>query len=714
GSRRLEIVSKPDTAVTDEDIESYPLSILGSLGGNSLLARMQGSLPIKNIDSQLTIESLLTLNDNDVYSLSIYPNPLKPSLPISVTTGKSDESILEFLSKPTPQGYFRAAEFAVFRDGQRIVLGFFEQKGRAPWTIDYENSRSFLNRSDAFVRSKLYRFEPHSDSFNADEIQDFATAQEQKLSRMLETLADQEIDVLSLPQIECHLYGSLEDKGLMTRNTDLSHFDLDKTRLHAVLDGELTGNNFFADAKLVFFKLVGRSKSRPLEDGIGMYFSQGWGTKGYRYWAKRFYNTDNRIPLTEFLNSDLYQRESYLFMRPLAGSFVAFLIEKYGWEHFIKLYKNWPKVGLPQSLGDISLSELEKEWTDYLAKIEPEAKSVVRRRRPIEPGQFQKGFCYAHEGYRIYDGYLSQKSFRSLQKLQSLGTNWISLSPFGYLRKPNQPDYFRFSFGAGSENDESLITAMLYARKLGMGVMLKPHVLMSGPGWGWPGDVKMKTEEDWRLFFERYYKWIRHYALLAEMHEMEIFCIGVELMHTTDRHQDEWRQIIAKIRQIYSGPIAYAANWWQEFEQITFWDQLDYIGLNCYYPLSDKETVTLQDLTEGVEAFLPTIEAVAHKYKKPVLLTEVGFTSTAKNWVSPHERRRGAPVSLEDQALCYKAIFESFRNKDWLHGFYWWKWPTYLEYGGARHSGFTPNGKPAEKVVEEWYSRDWSLAGNAQ
>jgi hypothetical protein len=674
---------------------------------------MQDSLPLKNTAGKLTVEPLLTLHDNDVYSLSVYPNLLKPTLPISMTTGMSDQSILEFLSMPSSRGYFRAAEFAVFREGQRVVLGFFKQQDRGAWTIDRENSRTFLNRSDSFVQSKLYRFESHGDRPRADETQRFAAVQEQKLSRMLETLADQGIDVLNLPQIEYHLYGSFEDKGLMTRNTDLSHFDLGKTRLHAVTNSELAGDDFFSDAKLVFFKLVGRSDSRVLEDGVGMYFSDRWGKRGYGHWAKRFYDTDNLIPLAEFLNSDQYQKESYLFMRPLAGAFVAFLIEKYGWTRFIDLYREWPKTGLPsESIRDVGLRELEQEWLGYLAQMPPPAeKKVERRRTSIELGQFQKGFCYAHEGYRIYDGYLSQKSFRSLQKLQSLGTNWISLSPFGYLRRPNKPDYFRFSFGAGSENDESLVTAASHARELGMAVMLKPHVLMSGPGWGWPGDVKMETEEDWRLFFERYYKWIRHYALLAEIHDIEMFCVGVELMQTTNQHQDEWRQIIRKVRQIYSGSLVYAGNWWQEFEQITFWDELDYIGLNCYYPLSDKETVSLQDLTEGVEAFLPTIEAVARKYKKPVLLTEVGFTSTAKNWLSPHERRRGARVSLEDQALCYEAIFESFRDKEWLHGFYWWKWPTYLEYGGERDGGFTPNGKPAEKVVEDWYSREWSPAG---
>ncbi|MFQ5675651.1 MAG: hypothetical protein ACE5G1_07130, partial [bacterium] len=332
---------------------------------------------------------------------------------------------------------------------------------------------------------------------------------------------------------------------------------------------------------------------------------------------------------------------------------------------------------------------------------------VTRHRglsRPKYP-VFQKGFCYAHEGYQIHDGYISRKSAESLAKLNSLGTEWISLTPFGYLRHRHRPTPITFSSGAGSENDESLISAFLQAKTLGMGVMLKPHILMGGREWGWPGEVEMKNKADWRTFFESYTRWIKHYALLAEIYKMDAFCVGVELLKTTRKHQAEWRAIIREIRRIYHGPLVYAANWGDEFEQIKFWDALDYIGLNCYYPLSKKDRVTLEDLKKGAAKFLPTIARVAKEYNKPVLLTEVGFCSRARTWQRPHARLRRSPPYFADQALAYEAVFESFWDQDWFYGFYWWKWPTYLEYGGRDNSGFTPNGKPAEKVVAKWYHK---------
>jgi hypothetical protein len=35
----------------------------------------------------------------------------------------------------------------------------------------------------------------------------------------------------------------------------------------------------------------------------------------------------------------------------------------------------------------------------------------------------------------------------------------------------------------------------------------------------------------------------------------------------------------------------------------------------------------------------------------------------------------------------------------------WWKYPSYPELGGAGHTGFTPNNKPAEAQLPELFSR---------
>jgi hypothetical protein len=701
--RRLQVLVKPDTAVTAAEIDSLPMWLIGTPVSNSLLGKIEDALPVKTGERQFAFAKTVFSDPNDVYSISLYPNPLKRSLPISVLSGNSDAAIIEVLKSYSRN--FRSGDLLVFRDRRAVVYGFFKQEGNGPWKNDVAQMRNYLNSARDVVETAHYQFTYHG-NLPRDQIEAFAEIQERRIVKLLAKLR---VADTSFRKIAYHLYESFEDKGLITRNTDLSHGDFEKWQVHCVFNEDVSGGDFYYDARLIFKKYAGECESPALTAGAAMLFSENWGRRGFRFWAKRFSDTDNVNPLADLLTPEMLERESYLFMGPLAGSFVEFLTEKYGFDRFIELYRSWPASGLP---AEFSLADLELEWRRHLETQSVENDLPVAVHHKSFAPVFQKGFCYAHEGYQIYNGYLSRKSYESIQKMRSIGTDWISVTPFGYLENRNQPSPFHYSFGAGAESDESLVAAATYAREVGMRVMLKPHVLMSGGDWGWPGEIDMKTEENWQQFFKHYYSWIRHYAVLAEMYDFDLFCIGVEFMHATPNHEAEWRAMIKKIRQLYSGPLVYAANWYKEFEGIAFWDALDYIGLNLYYPLSEKDAATVADLKKGMSVGMPVVERVVKKYNKPLILTEVGFTSTAAPWKAPHERNRNAPISLEDQARCYQAILESFWDKEWFYGFYWWKWPTYLEYGGLTNNDFTPNGKPAEKVVAEWYLKN--RAGAAQ
>ncbi len=278
--------------------------------------------------------------------------------------------------------------------------------------------------------------------------------------------------------------------------------------------------------------------------------------------------------------------------------------------------------------------------------------------------------------------------------------NSVSLTPFSYMRDTHTPVFLRHSRSAGAENDESIIYAAASAHKFGLSVMLKPHLWL---GSSWPGEIEMRSPQDWQKFFHYYKRWIRHFALLAEMYHIEILSVGVEMVKTTRNRPDDWRRLIGELRKLYSGQLTYAANWGEEFEKLSFWGSLDYIGLNCYYPLSESETATDAELREGASQIMQRIAKVATRFQKQVIITEVGFTSTPASWRQPHERAAGKPVDLEAQARSYRAFLSAAQEEPSLHGLYWWKWPSYLDYGGPGNNDFTPNNKPAEAVVSRFY-----------
>ena len=217
----------------------------------------------------------------------------------------------------------------------------------------------------------------------------------------------------------------------------------------------------------------------------------------------------------------------------------------------------------------------------------------------------------------------------------------------------------------------------------------------------------MADDTQWTEWFTSYRRLILHYARFAQEHGIEVLCIGTELRSTVNGHQDQWRRIIREVRAVYDGKLTYAANWYAEFEEIEFWDKLDYIGIQAYFPLSEEQTPTLDDLLAGWQGPLRRIEKVRNKFDKPVLFTEVGYRSIAgaasKPWEWP---RRGEAVDadLDLQARCYEAFFRTFWEQPWVAGVYWWKWFPTDHMTGGRAEGFTPQNKPAEVVMESYFS----------
>ena len=115
------------------------------------------------------------------------------------------------------------------------------------------------------------------------------------------------------------------------------------------------------------------------------------------------------------------------------------------------------------------------------------------------------------------------------------------------------------------------------AHDAGLKVFLKPHIWIFEPIDGtWRSDIFPTNEENWETWKTSYRKFILYYAQIAEKYDVEMFCIGTEFTRLAIEKTEYWEKLISEVRNIYSGKLTYAANWYQEFEKITFWDQLDY------------------------------------------------------------------------------------------------------------------------------------------
>ncbi|MEM9920348.1 MAG: hypothetical protein AAF990_19785 [Bacteroidota bacterium] len=685
----LEVEIKSDQEVGPSDWQERALVLVGTHQSNQLLQKVLPQLPYKPLKDGLQFDGQRYESPATSLVLPFYPNPLNTDMAVSVLTASTDDYLLRFLEEKLRTGWnpfgFGRWGYEIYQDGSRMLLGRFHA---SEWTVDKVLHYDFFQNKPYSFQSKHFRFILQGDEKLKKAAKPFAEIVEKEAEEVLAFLGASK----PLPTIPYHLYPSTEQKGMMHYNTQQAHLNFGKSEIHEVVNDIYRPLRTAASNQMLCRKVFGKTKTHALEEGLAVFLTPNWQKAGYAHWASRLYHSDNIPPLVELLDNDQYHRGSTIVHPCLAASFVASLIHHYGKEFFLEKYKDW-KV----QAGEIT--RLEKEWHQYLSK-RSNTSTTTKSKKSLP---LLKGFNFAHEGYSGYDGYGSQKSLESLQKIRSYRSNAIAIVPYSYMQNPTRPDFIGIRRRAFSETDEGVIHAAANARQLQMKVILKPHIWIGGGHW--PGDVKMASEAEWQQWFVHYHRWIAHYALLAEIHQMDVLCIGTELVRTTLERPQDWKRIIRCIRSLYSGQLTYAANWGEEFEQNEIWRELDYIGLDCYYPLSKSDTATDAELKAGFQQSIQKIERIQKKYNKPILFTEIGFRSKKAPWKDPHAGSRRDGYNGEHQSRCYQIVFESLQDKSWCQGILWWKFPSYLDYDQRTNAGFSPCGKPAEEVVKEWFEK---------
>ena len=170
------------------------------------------------------------------------------------------------------------------------------------------------------------------------------------------------------------------------------------------------------------------------------------------------------------------------------------------------------------------------------------------------------------------------------------------------------------------------------------------------------------------------------------------------------KDNDEREAKIQEIRKVYKGKLTYAANW-DEYKRITFWNQLDYIGIDAYFPLTDKKSPTIEEFELGWQTHKNEIKKVQSQFKKPILFTEYGYRSIDFTGKKPWESNRTeGSVNLEAQKNGLQAIHNQFWKEEWFVGGFLWKWfHTHDRVGGLNNNRFTPQNKPAELLIQQLY-----------
>jgi hypothetical protein len=290
----------------------------------------------------------------------------------------------------------------------------------------------------------------------------------------------------------------------------------------------------------------------------------------------------------------------------------------------------------------------------------------------------------------------------SVLKAQS---NYVALMPFGFIKELSSPKIThntnRQWFG---ETKNGLVQYAKQFQKNGVKVMVKPQI------WVWKGEftgnIEMDSEKKWIILEESYSEFILTYAKAAQEIKADILCIGTELEKFVMNRPKYWQELILEIRKVYKGKLTYAANW-DEFKRVPFWGQIDLIGVDAYFPLSEKKLPTVQELEIGWKPHKKEIIEIQKTFNKPILFTEFGYRSVDFNAVKPWESDRvEGSVNLQAQVNGLQAIHNQFWKEEWFAGGFIWKWfHRHNEVGGLKNNRFTPQNKPAEDLIRILYQQ---------
>ncbi len=212
-----------------------------------------------------------------------------------------------------------------------------------------------------------------------------------------------------------------------------------------------------------------------------------------------------------------------------------------------------------------------------------DAASVVPPLPPLNA--FQKGVSF--NDWRPFNSqstglYTSPGTDVSLSDLASTGANWIFVTVIVGQDNITSTEIFRNSPATATDAELKYVIDLAHSK--GVRVAMRTGVRLSNDPTHWWGEIgtTFTTETQWENWFTSYRAMVNHYATFAQNSGVDMLVVGDELRGTSSREQD-WRQVVQEVRQRYSGPITYASvpsN--GETQLITWWDALDYIGLDFY------------------------------------------------------------------------------------------------------------------------------------
>lgn len=287
--------------------------------------------------------------------------------------------------------------------------------------------------------------------------------------------------------------------------------------------------------------------------------------------------------------------------------------------------------------------------------------------------------------------------------LKQVNVGWVALIPYAFSRTGAANVNYEPDRQYWGESVEGVRTNIKQAHQAGLKVMIKPQVWMSR---SWIGDFDLTTEEEWKVWETDYKRYMMYFVKVAADENAEMICIGTEYRNAAKKRPEFWLALIKEIRSQYKGQLTYCANW-DDYEQVAFWKELDFIGMSGYFPLSEATNPTVAELQKNWKPIKGKLKKYSNKLGKPILFTEYGYRSMEQPaWRSWEKENQPVVTNQDGQAIAYEALYKSIWQENWFAGGFAWKWYTsFRRMDPANNNDWTPQNKKAQEVMKAYYGK---------
>jgi hypothetical protein len=276
-----------------------------------------------------------------------------------------------------------------------------------------------------------------------------------------------------------------------------------------------------------------------------------------------------------------------------------------------------------------------------------------------------------------------------LPAIAATGARWVALRPV--VTQPTGAEPAVPAAAATATDVEAWRRVVQAAHSAGLGVMLRP--LVAAADGTRREAIAPPNAAVWVASWERA---LEPWLTLARDEHVELVCLGSNL--TRIQGDAAWRELVTRTRTRYAGKLTYASSVeGNAFQDVSWWDALDYVGLDAFFPLSTLAEPDGEALRQGWQDVAGTLSAWhASQARPPVLFTAVGVPRRSGAAASPARPDAAAPPDEQLPARAAEALFATVWQQPWFAGLFWHTWSG----GGATHDDYRAADTPTAEVLK--------------